>query len=142
MPPLPVPDPGLPKNKTRPISKSNLKQTGTPEVARWLPRGGRYLAVLVLRTGLPRDVNLLGEGDGGIVVGQFAVGAGVARRERDAVVDVEQAVGAAGRPDDGRGLDLVVLGVDLAIGERAAAAYGHAGCRLFVLVSALPWEPT
>lgn len=72
-------------------------------------------------------MELVGEGDGGIVVGQLAAGLGVAARERDAVVNVEDAVGAAGGPDGGGRLDLVVLGVDLALREVGAALDGHAG---------------
>ena len=72
-------------------------------------------------------MQLLGEGNGGIVVGQLAGGVLVRRRERDAVVDVEDTGGAAGRPDDSRGLDLVLLGVHLAQDEVAAAGGGHAG---------------
>jgi hypothetical protein len=75
-------------------------------------------------------MQLLGEGDGRIVIGQFAARLAVLAGERNAVVDVENAVGAAGRPDGGRGLDAVLLGVDLAVGEGAAAGEGGAGCLL------------
>jgi hypothetical protein len=76
---------------------------------------------------LPRDVELLGECDGRVVVGQLAGQGAVPARERDAVVDVEDAVAAAGRPDGGGGLDAVLLGVDLAVEEGAAALEGGAG---------------
>lgn len=82
---------------------------------------------------MPADVDLLGEGDGGVVVGDLARGGSVARREGDAVVDVEDAGGAAGRPDDGGGGDLVLLGVDLAVGPDPAAVDGGAGRGLFCL---------
>lgn len=73
----------------------------------------------------PRKVNLLGEGNGGVVVGDEAAGGGVGAGEGDAVVDVEDAVGAAGREDvAGRG-DLVGLGVDLALLPDAAARDGR-----------------
>lgn len=78
---------------------------------------------------LPGNVNLLGEGDSSIIVGELAVSAGVAGRERDAVVDVKETGGAAGRPDNSRGLDLVVLSVNLTIGECTTATDGHAGGR-------------
>lgn len=60
-------------------------------------------------------MHLLGKGDRGVVVGDLARGARVARRQRDAVVDVENSGGAARRPDDGSRRDLVLLSVYLAI---------------------------
>lgn len=74
-------------------------------------------------------MDLLGEGDGGIVVGELAGGGAVGAGEGDAVVDVEDAVGAAGRVDHARGGDAVGLGVDLAAGPDAAAADGGLGRR-------------
>lgn len=75
----------------------------------------------------PGDVDLLGEGDGGIVVGDETAGGGDRAGEGDAVVDVEDAVGAARREDvAGRG-DLVGLGVHLAVGPDAAARDGRLG---------------
>src|SRR4029434_2169947 len=68
--------------------------------------------------------DLLGEGDGGVVVGDEAAGAGVGAGQGDAVVDVEDAGGAARREDVAGGGDLVVLGVDLAVGPDAAAGDG------------------
>lgn len=59
-------------------------------------------------------MQLLRESNRGIVVGQLARRARIGGCERDAVVDVEDAVAAAGRPDDGCGLDAVGLGVDFA----------------------------
>lgn len=75
-------------------------------------------------------MQLLGESNSGIVVGQFAASLAVLAGKRNAVVDVEDAVAAAGRPDGRRGLDAVLLGVDLAVGESAAAGEGGAGCLL------------
>lgn len=76
-------------------------------------------AALVL-AGLPGKVDLLGEGDGGIIISDLADGAAVGAGEGDAVVDVEDAVGAAGGVDvAGRG-DGVGFGVDLAAGPDAA----------------------
>lgn len=77
-------------------------------------------------------MHLLGEGNGGVVVGDLAVGAGVAAGQRDAVVDVEEARLAAGRPDDRRRGHLVLLGVDLAVGPDAAARQGGLGRGLFL----------
>ena len=48
---------------------------------------------------------LLREGDGGIVVGDLAEGGRVTARQRDAVVYVEDAGGAARGPNDGGGGD-------------------------------------
>jgi hypothetical protein len=71
-------------------------------------------------------VELLGEGDRRIVVGQLAGAVGRLAGKRNAVVDVEDAVAAAGGPDGGGRLDAVLLGVDLALGEGAAAGEGGA----------------
>jgi hypothetical protein len=75
-------------------------------------------------------MQLLRERDGRIVVRQLATGLAVLACERNAVVDVEDAVGATGRPDGSRSLDAVLLGVDLAVCEGAAAGEGGAGCLL------------
>lgn len=75
-------------------------------------------------------MQLLGKRDGRIVVGQFTSRLGVLARQRNAVVDVQDAVGAARGPDGGGGLDAVLLGVDLAVGEGAAADERGAGCLL------------
>jgi len=66
-----------------------------------------------------------------IIIGQLPCLSGVLARERDAVVDIEDAVAAAGRPDGRRGFDAVLLGVDLAVLQGAAALEGGAGCLLF-----------
>jgi hypothetical protein len=78
-------------------------------------------------TGPPGDVQLLSESHGSIVVGQLTSGVGVAGGEGNTVVDVEDTVGAAWRPDGSRGLDLVLLGVDLAVKESTAAGEGGSG---------------
>src|SRR5690606_15776325 len=62
----------------------------------------------------PVKVELLGEGDGGIIVGDGAKGLRLARPQRDPVVDVEDSGGATGREDERGGGDTVGLGVDLA----------------------------
>jgi hypothetical protein len=77
--------------------------------------------------GLPGEVDLLGEGDGGVIISDLAEGGGVGAGEGDAVVDVEDAVGATGRVDVARGRDGVGLGVDLAVGPDAAARDGGLG---------------
>lgn len=69
----------------------------------------------------PVDVNLLGEGDSRIIVGDLATGCAVGAGERNAVVDVEDAVSAARREDEARSGNLVVLGVNLARGPDTAA---------------------
>lgn len=69
----------------------------------------------------PRNMELLGESNGSIIVRQLACGIGDLGSKRNAVVDVENAIAAARRPDGGSGLDAVLLGVDLAIEQRAAA---------------------
>jgi len=83
----------------------------------------------------PRNMQLLGESDSRVVVGQLTGLFGLLVGERNAVVDVEDAVAAAGRPDGGRGLDAVLLGVDLAVEELAAADEGGAGGLLSVLLA-------
>ena len=55
-----------------------------------------------------------------------------ANAKQDAVVDVEDAVATARRPDGGGGLDAVLLGVDLTIEEGTAAGEGGAGGLLLV----------
>lgn len=60
-------------------------------------------------------MQLLSKRDRGIIIRHFPRSTGVLARERDAVVDVEDARVAAGRPDGGCGFDRVLLGVDLAV---------------------------
>jgi len=76
---------------------------------------------------LPLQVDLVGEGDGGIVVRDLAGSIGVGRSEGDAVVDVEDTVRAAGAPDDGGSRNGVDLGVDLAGSQAPASREGGAG---------------
>lgn len=87
-------------------------------------RGQRCCFGNLLAAGLPGEVDLLGESDSGIVISDLADGAGVGAGERDAVVDVEDTVGAAWRVDVAGSGHLVGLGVDLALGPDAAAADG------------------
>lgn len=72
-------------------------------------------------------MDLLGEGNGGIIVSELAGGRAVGAGESNAVVDVEDAVGTAGRVDVAGGGDGVSLGVDLAIGPDAATGDGGLG---------------
>jgi hypothetical protein len=80
-------------------------------------------------------MKLLGEGNGRIVVGQFTRLVALLVDERDSVVDVEDAVAAAGRPDGGGGFDAVLLGVDLAVEEGTAAGEGGAGGLLGIMLT-------
>jgi len=72
-------------------------------------------------------MQLLGKSNSSIIIGQLTRSFRVARSKRNAVVDVEDAGAAAGRPDDRGSLNLVLLGVDLAVFEAVAAGDGHAG---------------
>jgi hypothetical protein len=76
---------------------------------------------------LPAEVDLLGESDGGIVVGDLSECARVGAGERNAVVDIQQAIGAARRPDNRCGWYLVLLRVDSAIGPGWATFNGRFG---------------
>jgi hypothetical protein len=84
---------------------------------------------------LPRDMELLGKSDGGIVVGELTASLAVLASKRNTVVDVEDAVAAAGGPDGGSGLDAVLLRVNLAGCESAAACEGGASSLLRNCVS-------
>lgn len=70
---------------------------------------------------LPADVHLLSKGDSGVVVRDLTRGGRVARRQRNAVVDVEDSTSATRRPDDRGRRNLVLLGVHLAVGPKPAA---------------------
>lgn len=59
------------------------------------------------------DVDLLGEGNSGVVVGDFVDGSVVVVGEGDVVVDVEDVVGVVGWVDVIGGGDVVGFGVDL-----------------------------
>lgn len=73
----------------------------------------------------PGNVDLLGQGVGGIVVRDHAEGGRVGAGEGDAVVDVEDAIGAARREDVAGSRDLVRLGVHLAVRPEATAGDGR-----------------
>lgn len=75
----------------------------------------------------PSNVELLSEGNGSVVVGDHAESVGVGRGEGNAVVDVEDAAGAARRVDVAGRRDLVRLGVDLTGRPDAAARDGGLG---------------
>lgn len=75
-------------------------------------------------------MQLLRERHRRIVIAQLAAGGGVLASQRDAVVDVQDAVGAAGRPDGRGGLNAVLLCVDLAVEECAATVERGTGCLL------------
>lgn len=76
---------------------------------------------------LPRDMQLLRERDRRIIIAQLAASRSVLARQRNAVVNIEDAVGAARRPDSSRSLDGVLLCVDLAVEQGPAAVEGGAG---------------
>lgn len=57
----------------------------------------------------------MGESNSCIIIGKLACLSGVGGRERNTVVDVKDAVGSAGRPDDGGGLDEIFFSIDITI---------------------------
>ena len=76
-------------------------------------------------------MKLLGKSNSSIVVAHFTRLIRLLVRKRDSVVDVEDAVLATWRPDGSGGLNAVLLGVDLAVQQGAAAYGGHTrGLRL------------
>lgn len=79
-------------------------------------------------------MELLSERNGSVIVGHLAGSSANRARQRDAVVDVEDTGAAAGRPDDCRGLDSILLGVHLAEGQRTATSSGHAGSLLYEVI--------
>jgi hypothetical protein len=83
----------------------------------------------VRSAGLPRDVDLVREGHGGVVVGELACGGGGVGAQADAVVDIQDAAVAAGGPDDGGGGDVVFFCVFVA-GFPLGAGDGGACCCL------------
>jgi hypothetical protein len=76
-------------------------------------------------------MQLLGERNSRIIVAELSAGGRVLASQRDAVVNVEDAVGSTRRPDGGGSLDAVLLGVDLAVEQGAAAVERGAGCLLW-----------
>lgn len=71
-------------------------------------RGAPLTDDRLLLAGLPLQMQLLGEGDGCIVVCHLPRGRRVGARQRDAVVDVQDPLSAAWRPDDACGGDDVL----------------------------------
>jgi hypothetical protein len=76
---------------------------------------------------LPCNMELLGESNRRVIVGQLTRSLAVLGGEGNTVVDVEDTVAAARRPDGSGCLNRVLLGVDLAVGESTAAGEGGAG---------------
>jgi hypothetical protein len=72
-------------------------------------------------------MELLGESNRRVIVGQLTRSLAVLGGEGNTVVDVEDTVAAARRPDGSGCLNRVLLGVDLAVGESTAAGEGGAG---------------
>jgi hypothetical protein len=68
----------------------------------------------VLRAGSPGNADLLCELEGSIVIGDFTGAIVTVGCQGNAVVDIENAVGSAWRPDNGLSSDAVALGVGLA----------------------------
>jgi len=87
-----------------------------------LDQGALIDVALVAATATsPFEADFLFELDGGVVVGNLAARLVAGGCQGDAVVDVEDAGGAAWRPDDGGVFDLVLLGVHLSILKFRAA---------------------
>ena len=122
------PSPVLLQKKPLPLTQPLLPSPNTPKLD---PKdqnpGIALLCGNLLAAGLPGEVDLLSESNGGIVIGDLANSAGVGAGERNAVVDVEDTVGAARRVDVAGSGDLVGLGVDLALSPDAATADGGLG---------------
>jgi hypothetical protein len=71
-------------------------------------------------------MELLGESDSSVIIAHFTRLVSLLVRKCNTVVDVQDAVLAAGRPDSSRRLNAVLLGVDLAVQQRTAANSSHA----------------
>ena len=80
-----------------------------------IPRAARAGASSYART--PRNVQLLGGRDRGIIIQEFASCSCAVCCERDSVIDVEDPGNAAGGPDGSSSLNLAVLSVDLAVNQ-------------------------
>lgn len=68
------------------------------------------------RTWLPRNMKLLCECHGCIIIGQFPGLSAISCRKCNAIVDVQNTGSSARRPDNGRWLNAVFLGIDVPIG--------------------------
>lgn len=101
---------------------------------------------------LPCNVELLSEGNGSIIVGELSSSGAVGGSEGDAVVHIEDTVGAAWRPDGSGGFNTVeklvvysygwksktgpiTLRIDLPVNELAATSEGRASGLLIRSVS-------
>lgn len=116
---LPVPDLSLQGRERLPSRRSRPSSPARPSCPHGMPLHH------LLGAGAPEELEVLRELERGIVVGELAAGVLVGRGERQAVVDVEDALGAARRPDVAGGGDLVDLGVDLAVSPDSAARDGR-----------------
>ena len=114
-----------PQFATRKIKPSRLKPWPNASGETCIPESMTSSHLLLAR--LPDKVDLLGEGNGGIIVGDGTRGRAVGGCEGNAVVDVEHALGAAWRVDVTRGGHLVRLGVHIALLPDTAAADGSLG---------------
>lgn len=68
----------------------------------------------------------MGKSDGSIIIAHLARGISILAGEGNAVINIEDAVCAAGAPNGSRGFDRVLLGVDEPVGQGAAASHRHA----------------
>jgi hypothetical protein len=111
--------------RARQSNRLNRRPNAASPVDPLVPRGfGPFISAnRLLPASAPVEVELVLDLDGGIVVGDLARGlAGpVGGAEDDAVVDVEDSGATAGRPDVAGSGDLVLLGVDAALGPDTAA---------------------
>lgn len=78
---------------------------------------------------LPGNVELLSEGNGGIVVGKLSGSVALGAGQGNAVVDVEDTGSTAWRPDSSGRFDAVSLGIYLPVLECSTSNCGHAGGR-------------
>ena len=73
-------------------------------------------------------MHLLREFDSSIIITEFSASLS-GSSERDAIVDVENTIGSAWRPDGDGGINLVFFGVDIPLQPRGTRNAG-AGCGL------------
>jgi len=76
---------------------------------------------------LPLEVENLLDGDRGVIIGNLTLGIVTVRRERNAVVNVENTIGTTWGPDHGAAVHSVVLGVHLTVLVYPTAGDGSPG---------------
>jgi len=82
----------------------------------------------------------MSESNSCIIIRKLACLGGVGRWECNTVVDVKDAVGSAGWPDDGGGLYEIFFSVDITI-EPLGASDCWSRCALFSFISIIWWSP-